>query len=177
MSQTRLSPQHFFIPLLAFTAVLLIGSTQWGSTFRTLLGFAQTDRSALIELTGVSAPKLDLEVMSWEGGKSLTLTLGGERTKQEAKLTVPAEWQLQEVRGIHIRELTRYTSQLQRTTILFPMKKKITMRFRTDVSFEAITFVHDSDSPALLTLTHITLPAKNVNKTAQIIEDSGLLTL
>lgn len=175
---TRFRAQHLLIPLTALGTVFFLSTTPWGNTFQTLLGHSGEQHTAKISLTGLSQPTLAIELTSWEQGSALTLTLGHNGEPTSATLAIPADWHLQEVAGVHILDVTTRFVSSETITLSFPIAADpITLRLRTENPFDVLAFLHDSAAPALIELTHVTLPEKSVQKTVQIVEQQYFFPL
>src|SRR3989338_2784403 len=164
MRSTSVTPQALLIPLLAFVAVVALGLTPLGDAFRTFPGFGMgAKKMASIALTGVEKPKVEMVIAESVKGMWVRMDVEGVEGLEGAegvKVVLPASWHLEEVRGIHARDLG--TKDLGQGTREFsiPYSLQTTHHslqfvFTTDTTFDSLHFSHDSASPALFSVTRL----------------------
>jgi hypothetical protein len=175
----RISFQQALIPLVALIAILLLAQTPIGSTYRTLLGYSQSERTAEVLLANVHDAKVDIAIASQEDGGYIILTLEERSliTSKEMTLTVPENWHLEEVRGVHIKQIGKYVTQKKLMLFIPVPADKVELRFTSTVPLDFIAFAHNGESPVLLTLTNILMPGREVVKHVQLVEEKWLFGL
>ncbi|HLD08093.1 MAG TPA: hypothetical protein VJB60_03435 [Candidatus Peribacterales bacterium] len=174
----RLSPlllsSAIFLTAIAF--VTLLARAPFGEIYGTLLGFGDETRTASISLYGMTKPEVTLSVASKDRALSIIFSFKDPSAK-EATLTVPGDWHLTEVRGAHASDIAEYATD-ERLTLIIPMQEQsVEIRFSGTTPFGSVAFAHDAPSPALLTLTHISLPEETTERNVRIVEGSATVEL
>lgn len=165
------------IPLLALAATIALGATPWGEVYRTLMTEGAGGRVAAVRLEGFEKPEVEFEVAREMRGAYVVIELRGDSEDSEdeedegIRLSVPGSWKLQEVRGVHVRDVMRQNEEDQQV-LLLPESGKLRMVFTAYEPFDAIAFSHDSSTPALVTLTAVSLPDRRAEKTVQLVESA-----
>ena len=175
----RITFQQALIPLVALLVTILLARSPIGATYRTLLGYSQNERTAEVLLANVHDAKVDIAVASQEDGGYIILTLEERSltTSKEMTLTVPGNWHLEEVRGVHVKDIGKYNAK-EKLMLFIPVpEKRVELRFTSRGPLDFIAFAHNGDSPVLLTLTNILMPGREITKKVQLVEDRWLLAL
>ena len=111
-----------------------------------------------------------------ESSSALSETMDDKRAEKaersELTITVPASWHLSEVRGVHARKVVSYPLE-NKKTMLMPLAGEVELRFTVGTPFETLSFSHTGSSPALVSLTHISLPSKEIQNEVQLV-DGGI---
>ena len=188
MRPTSVTPQALLIPLLAFIAVVALGTTPLGDAFRTFPGLGREEKTASIVLTGIEKPKVEMTIAEAEGKAWIQMGIAragsaeGFEGGESVKVILPASWHLEEVRGIHVRDLgTKDLGQGTRE-FSFPYSLQTThyslqFVFTTDTPFDALHFSHDSVSPALFSLTRLHSSGNAPEEIVKFVEDTVTILL
>ncbi len=185
MRRTTITPEALLIPLFALLATLALGMTPWGSTFATIPGFSKEEKSAAVRLSGFLKPKVTMGIAESEKGMWIRMrieSVEGVEGVEGVKVEVPGSWELEEVRGIHVRDLeTRGLSlETREFVILYSLlttNYSLEFLFTTEEPFDSLHFSHNSESPALLKLTRIHFPEGKSEQILKFVEDSVTVLL
>ena len=174
-----ISAHRLLIAITAISAVFLLSLTPFGTLYQTLLGYSEEERVAEVLVAGLEKPKVEIVVGEAPSGEYVILTVSEEIKEikeigeiTELTLTVPASWHLSEVRGVHARKVVSYPLE-NKKTMLMPLAGEIELRFTVGTPFETLSFSHTGSSPALVSLTHISLPSKEIQNEVQLV-DGGI---
>jgi len=174
---TYLLPASIF--LVAIAGVALLARAPFGEIYGTLLSSGENEDAAAITLYGMTKPLVEMSVAAKESAQYIIFSIEDAGAVQ-ATLTVPSDWRLQESRGVHASSIATYQGT-GRVTHIIPFTEndggKIELRFLATAPFAGIAFSHDAHSPALFTLTHITLPAETTTRNTRIVEGAAIIAL
>lgn len=174
---TFILPASIFF--VAIAGVALLARAPFGEIYGTLLSKGADEDTAAITLYGMTKPVVEMSVAEKSESLYIILTIKDAEAKQ-ATLTLPADWHLLESRGVHASAIATYEG-LGRVTHIIPFAsdgdRTIDLRFAVTEPFTAVAFVHDALSPALFTLTHISLPGKVAERNTRIVEASATIGL
>lgn len=161
--------------LTAIAAVALLSHAPFGELYATMLGRAE-HAAAEIVLMGGTKPELSLVVAKENGGRFIVLTLT-DPVAGEAKLKIPSDWHVEEVRYAFAADIGRYDKEGMSTLLLPLPNHKIELRLSATEPFEAISFSHDGTSSALLSLTSISPNGGAPREEVKIVEREIMLEL
>lgn len=189
MRPDSISFPAIFIPLFALLATVGIGMTSWGESFSTLPGYSREEHIAHVALSGFQKPKVEMGVAEGEKGVWVRMTVTGEveeGTKgakgTDVAIAVPAFWKLEEVRGVHVRDIeTRDKRPETREFViphsLLPTPYSLEFLFTTGEPLDSLHLAHDSKSPALLKLTRLQYPNGQPEQILQFVKDDVVIAL
>lgn len=162
--------------LTAIAAVTLLSRAPFGEIYSTLLSSAKNTQTATINLAGCTKPEVDLSVAEKDEASYIIMKLS-DKNADELTLTIPSDWQLEEVRGVYIQDIASYPTG-DRLTLFIPLNDgKAELRFESELSFDEVAFSHDAVAPALITLTRISLNNGEPVREVRLIEGHGMLAL
>ena len=187
MRRTTITPEALLIPLCSLLLTFALGMTPWGSTFTTIPSFSREENIAAVRLSGFLKPKVTMGIAESEKGVWVRMGVEGGKEGIEGKvgkvgIIIPASWELEEVRGVHVREVRTKDLGLGTREFTFPYPLpntpyQIQLLFTTEEPFDSLHFSHDSESPALLKLTRLQYPEGKPEQILKFVKDSVTLLL
>jgi len=190
---TSVTPQALLIPLLAFVAIVALGTTPLGDAFRTFPGFGREEKMASVTLTGIEKPKVEMAIVESVKGMWVRVSIEGKESKVgKVGIVVPASWKLEEVRGIHVRNIETRDVSLETKEFVIPYQLLTTnyslqFVFTTDSPFDSLHFSHNSSSlahrslgeggPALLKITRLPSSGEMPEEIVKFVEDTVTILL
>lgn len=181
---TGIAVPILIIPTVSFFAVAVLSATPWGTIYQTLRGYGAEEKTAQLHLEGIPMSHIDLAVALHAEGAWIRMQVRGKETEEtketkeskEVKLTVPASWKLQEVRGVHVQDVDTQNYGVFRT-LAFPQNLPLEFVFETKETMRTLIVSQEDDFPALLTFTQVQWPEKEVHRTTKIIQGRSIFSL
>ena len=198
MRRTTITPEALLIPLFALLATFALSMTPWGSTFATIPGYSKEEKTAAVRLSGFLKPKVTMGIAESEKGVWVRVGLEGTEGTEgtdgtEVTISVPTSWHLEEVRGVHVRDIAREESGGQMHLVIpgrcpafaeatagrqvSGVRCQVELLFVTETPFDSLRFSHDSASPSLLKLTRMHFPEGEPEQILKFVKDTVTILL